>query len=104
MQKIRVASINEIEEGKVLSKITPYGIVGVTKLNGEVFAFQDECTHDGAPFDDAKIDYSTCEIICPRHGARFHLKTGKVTKLPATEDLEIYPVEIIDNNVYVIIH
>jgi 3-phenylpropionate/trans-cinnamate dioxygenase ferredoxin subunit len=101
MPTCKVCKLNEIIEGKVISKLTPYGPIGLTKLNGKVIAFQDECTHDGSPFDDAKIDLLTREIICPRHGARFNLDTGKVTKLPATEDIEIYQVEIINDEVYV---
>lgn len=101
MPKFKVCKIHEIEEGKVINKLTPYGPVGLTKLDNKILAFQDECTHDGAPFDNAKIDLSTKEIICPRHGAKFHLLTGKVTKPPATEDIEIYEVEIQNNDVYV---
>ncbi|MFN3246988.1 MAG: Rieske 2Fe-2S domain-containing protein, partial [Leptonema sp. (in: bacteria)] len=50
--------------------------------------------------EDVK-DPKTKEIICPRHGGRFNLETGRATKLPATEALEVYEVEIQGNDVYI---
>ncbi len=101
MPKIKVCNLNDIEEGKIITKLTPYGPVGITKINGNIIAFQDECTHDGAPFDNAKIDFSTKEIICPRHGGRFDLDSGRATKLPATEPIDIYQIDIQENEVYI---
>jgi len=101
MPKIKLCNVNEVQEGQVISKITPYGPIGITKIHDRVLAFQDECTHDGAPFDQASIELSTKEIICPRHGGRFNLETGRATKLPATEALEVYEVEIQGNDVYI---
>jgi len=101
MPKIKLCSISEIQEGQVISKITPYGPIGITKIKDKIHVFQDECTHDGAPFDNAKIDFSTKEIICPRHGGRFNLETGSATKLPATEALEVYEIEIQGDDVYI---
>ena len=43
------------------------------------------------------------EIVCPRHGARFDLRTGTVLSLPATEDVEAFPVEVRDGEVYVVV-
>ena len=62
--------------------------VRVTRINGRLYAFEDRCTHDDSPFDDAPIE--DCEIICPRHGARFSLLTGEVLSPPAYEPLRIF--------------
>ena len=43
------------------------------------------------------------EVVCPRHGARFDLRTGAVLSLPATEDVEAFPVEVRDGEVYVVV-
>ena len=55
--------------------------VRITRVNGTLYAFEDRCTHDDSPFDDATIE--DCEIICPRHGARFSLQTGEALSPPA---------------------
>ena len=64
--------------------------VRVASVGGNLYAFEDRCTHDDSPFDDAPIE--DCEIICPRHGARFSLRTGEVLSPPAYEPLRIFEV------------
>ena len=41
------------------------------------------------------------EVVCPRHGARFDIQTGKVTALPAVEDIPAYPVQVVDGQIEV---
>ena len=62
--------------------------VRVARVGGTLYAFEDRCTHDDSPFDDAPIEDS--QIICPRHGARFCLRTGEALSPPAYEPLRIF--------------
>jgi 3-phenylpropionate/trans-cinnamate dioxygenase ferredoxin subunit len=64
--------------------------VRVVRVNGTLYAFEDRCTHDDSPFEDAPIE--DCEIICPRHGARFSLQSGEALSPPAYEPLRIFAV------------
>jgi 3-phenylpropionate/trans-cinnamate dioxygenase ferredoxin subunit len=64
----------------------------VFNINGEFYAIEDVCTHDGGPLSDGDVE--NCEIICPRHAARFNIKTGDVTAPPAYENLHTFPVRI----------
>jgi 3-phenylpropionate/trans-cinnamate dioxygenase ferredoxin subunit len=64
--------------------------VRVVRVGGTLYAFEDRCTHDDSPFDDAPIE--DCEIICPRHGARFSLQSGEALSPPAYEPLRIFEV------------
>ena len=64
--------------------------VRVVLVSGTLYAFEDRCTHDDSPFEDATIE--DCEIICPRHGARFSLRDGEVLSPPAYEPLRIFEV------------
>ena len=64
--------------------------VRVARVSGTLYAFEDRCTHDDSPFDDAPIEDS--EIICPRHGARFCLRTGEALSPPAYEPLRVFAV------------
>jgi 3-phenylpropionate/trans-cinnamate dioxygenase ferredoxin subunit len=64
------------------------------RLGEAYYATGDVCTHDSGPISEGEIIDD--EIICPRHGARFNLKTGKVLSFPAVEDIPVYPVRILD--------
>ena len=81
---------NELPEGERLFLEIDDQPVVIVNLKGELFAFSDMCTHDGETLGDGEIE--GYEIICPRHGARFDLRTGEVTRLPASERIPVYPV------------
>jgi 3-phenylpropionate/trans-cinnamate dioxygenase ferredoxin component len=66
--------------------------VAVFKIDGKCYAIEDICTHDGAELASGKLEGD--EIICPRHGARFCVKTGAVKSPPAYEDIACFPVRV----------
>jgi 3-phenylpropionate/trans-cinnamate dioxygenase ferredoxin subunit len=63
------------------------------------FAIDDECTHDGGPLDQGELDED--QIECPRHGARFNVRTGAVITLPATQPIHTYPLRVEGNIILV---
>jgi 3-phenylpropionate/trans-cinnamate dioxygenase ferredoxin subunit len=73
--------------------------VAVFKIDGRFYAIEDVCTHDGAEIASGELDGD--EIICPRHGARFCVKTGEVKAPPAYEDIACFPVRIENGRVQV---
>ena len=66
--------------------------VAIFKIDGQFFAIEDVCTHDGAEIASGELEGD--EIICPRHGARFCVKTGAVKCAPAYEDVDTFPVRV----------
>lgn len=64
-------------------------------------AVEDRCTHDGEPLDGGEVDADACEIICPRHGATFCLKTGEALTPPAYEAVRTFAVRIENGRVLV---
>lgn len=64
----------------------------VVNLDGEYFALEDVCTHDGTPIGEGDIHGD--EITCPRHGARFCLRTGEALCAPAYEPIPTFPIRI----------
>ncbi len=64
----------------------------VININGGLFALEDRCSHDNAPLGDGAI--TDDQIICPRHGARFCLRTGAALTPPAYEPVAALPVRI----------
>jgi 3-phenylpropionate/trans-cinnamate dioxygenase ferredoxin subunit len=73
--------------------------VAVFRIEGGYYAIEDVCTHDGAEIASGKLDGD--QIICPRHGARFCVRTGAVLSPPAYEDIHAFPVRIEDGRVQV---
>jgi 3-phenylpropionate/trans-cinnamate dioxygenase ferredoxin subunit len=98
---VRVASRSEIPPGgKKLVEVDGRAIA-VFDVGGEFYAIDDVCTHDGGPL--AEGDLEGYEIRCPRHGARFDVRTGKALCLPAFEPVATHNVEVRGNDVYVAI-
>ena len=89
---IAVAKIGDVEDGdRLYIEIDDQELV-VFNLAGEYFAIGDVCSHDDGPLGEGEIeDY---EVICPRHGARFDVRSGQVTALPAVTDIPAYPVRV----------
>jgi 3-phenylpropionate/trans-cinnamate dioxygenase ferredoxin component len=73
--------------------------VAIFKIEDNFFAIEDVCSHDGTEIASGELDGD--EIICPRHGARFCIKTGAVKSAPAYEDIHSYPIRILDGMVQI---
>lgn len=88
---IKVATISEVPNfGKKVVSVNGQELV-LVNIKGSVFAFENECPHQGAPMTSAivKDDY----VSCPRHGYRFNLSDGKCSDHPEFT-LRTYPVEL----------
>ena len=89
---VDVCSESELQPGERKIVSTDVAEIAVFNLEGELFAIEDICTHDGGELATGRCDGD--QIICPRHGARFCIRNGKALTPPAYEDLEIFPVRI----------
>jgi 3-phenylpropionate/trans-cinnamate dioxygenase ferredoxin subunit len=93
MPKQRIATKSDIAAGTVQVFEVDGRSLCVANLDGEHFyAIDNLCTHDGGPLGEGRLTNGTVE--CPRHGARFDLKTGAVRALPAVRAVRTYPVEL----------
>ena len=75
--------------------------VAVFNLGGEYFAIRDACPHDGGVLSNGELDGEV--IVCPRHGARFSVRSGTVLGPPAYEDLRTFQVRVADGKVQVML-
>jgi 3-phenylpropionate/trans-cinnamate dioxygenase ferredoxin subunit len=75
--------------------------IGVHNLGGELFALEDRCSHDDGPLCEGEFDVEEGVAICPRHGARFDIRTGRPLTLPAVLPVETFPVRVEDGSVLV---
>ena len=94
-----VANTGEIEPGTCKAVDVDGTQVALFNLDGEYYAIEDVCPHDGSEISCGIVVDE--EIMCSRHGARFCIKTGKVTAPPAYEDIETFPVKVVSNSIQV---
>jgi 3-phenylpropionate/trans-cinnamate dioxygenase ferredoxin subunit len=73
--------------------------VAVFNLNGELYAIEDVCTHDGGDLASGNVEGDS--IACPRHGAKFCIRTGAVLSPPAYEDVNTFPARVADGLVQI---
>lgn len=74
--------------------------IAVFNIAGAYYAIADVCSHDDGPVAEGDL-VDQYEIECPRHGARFDVRTGKVLTFPAIVDIPAYPVKVEGNEVLV---
>lgn len=74
-------------------------LVVLLKVGGEFFALDDVCTHDGGPLSDGKLEDHA--IACPRHGAKFDIRTGAALTMPATKPTRSHEVKVESGEVFV---
>jgi len=89
---IKVAETSDIPAGRVKVVVVGDRRIALCNVDGQFFAIDDLCTHDGGALDQGELQGDVIE--CPRHGARFSVRTGKVLALPAVKALNTYPLTV----------
>jgi 3-phenylpropionate/trans-cinnamate dioxygenase ferredoxin subunit len=99
-QSIQVAAVADLPAGT--SKLVEVNRtrIALFNLDGEIYAIEDVCTHDGGPLVEGKL-VNGCQIQCPRHGARFDIRTGAALSFPAFEPTRTYAVQIQEGMIWI---
>ena len=92
LEYIEIVPADKIPSGERLFVDLGGKSIVLFNLAGKLLAIGDVCSHDNGPVGDGEIEEN--EIICPRHGARFDIRTGKATSLPALVEIPAYPVRV----------
>jgi naphthalene 1,2-dioxygenase system ferredoxin subunit len=69
------------------------------RVDGEVYATSNTCTHGHARLCDGFLEGH--EIECPLHQGRFDIRNGNAMCAPLTEAVRTYPVKIEQGRVFV---
>jgi 3-phenylpropionate/trans-cinnamate dioxygenase ferredoxin subunit len=81
-----------LHDGQALSLAVGRRMIAIARSGDEYFAVEDVCTHDGAELTGGAIEGA--QIVCPRHGARFCLRTGQALTPPAYEPIRVFDIKI----------
>jgi 3-phenylpropionate/trans-cinnamate dioxygenase ferredoxin subunit len=76
--------------------------IGVYNCGGELYALEDRCSHDDGPLCEGDFDCAERVAVCPRHGARFDITTGRALTLPAYIPVDTFPVKVRDDGMIVV--
>ena len=97
---IDVAAADELVEGKPLVVEADDRVLVVMLHEGQVSCLDDVCTHDGGPLSEGCFDGTS--LACPRHGAKFDVRTGEALTMPATQPTQAFSAKIEDGRVQVL--
>lgn len=89
---VRLGKVTDIPEGRPETFEIEDRHIAVYRLDDGYHAIEDICTHDGGPLAEGEIEGDV--VICPRHGARFSIRTGAALSFPAVTPVERYPVRV----------
>ena len=99
MESVKVATTAEVPPGRTKEVTVNGNKVLLCNVDGHFYAVGDVCSHDNGPLGQGVLDGAAIE--CPRHGARFDVRTGKVICLPAILPIPTYVVKVEGADVFV---
>jgi 3-phenylpropionate/trans-cinnamate dioxygenase ferredoxin subunit len=94
MTWLKVGPADSIPAGDYAQVEIDGTLVAVFNVDGRFYAIDDLCTHDGGELAGGAVEGDV--VICPRHGARFCLRTGAALSPPAYEPVRTYPTRLVD--------
>ncbi len=94
VEYIDIAPASELPNGERLFLEIEGKSIVIFNIAGQYYSIADVCSHDDGPVGEGQVEEFT--ITCPRHGAKFDLRNGKVLAMPAVVDIPAYPVRIVE--------
>ena len=96
-----IGKFSEFESG-VAKKVKVDGVaVAVVRIDDEIFAIADKCSHADVSLSDGVVWCETKQLECIKHGSAFNLVTGVPDTLPATQPVAVYEVLVVNDEVNV---
>jgi 3-phenylpropionate/trans-cinnamate dioxygenase ferredoxin subunit len=93
---VRVGTLAEIPEGEMRAYDVEWGRVAIAHVEHRVFAFADECSHQGCPLSEGAFDDRTAQVTCMCHESVFDVETGEPIDGPAADPIAVYPAREVD--------
>jgi len=98
IEYVEIAPASELPNGERMFIEVEGKPIVIFNIAGQYFSIADVCSHDDGPVGEGNLeDYN---ITCPRHGAQFDVRTGKVIQMPAVVDIPAYPVRVIEGMIW----
>jgi 3-phenylpropionate/trans-cinnamate dioxygenase ferredoxin subunit len=98
-QFLPVAKVSELSPGQMKMVVADLERVLLVNMAGTFYAISDECGHDCASLSRGKLEGHV--VVCPRHFARYDVRTGQLVSGPLADDVSVYEVRLEEDTVYV---
>ena len=96
---VNVGKASDFPSGQARVVVVKGRRVALCNVDGSFFAVDDTCTHDDGPLGEGTLEGFA--IQCPRHGARFDVRTGAVLRMPAAFPIRSYKTRVENGQVQV---
>ena len=99
--KQKVCKLDELVSGQARRFELGSRAIAVVRIDNQVYAIGDKCSHADVSLSDGEVLNDTKEIECIRHASCFSLETGKPNTLPATQPVPVYLATIDNGEVFI---
>ena len=96
-----VARLDELTSGTPLRVLVGGRPVALVRIDDDVYAIGDTCTHQDISLAEGEVDCDDRTIECWKHGSAFSLVDGESQALPATKAVPVYDVRVVDGQIEV---
>ena len=103
MAKVPLCPLDELASGTARHFDVGRHRLAVVRIDDDVYALHDVCSHQEVPLSEGEIDTDERSIECWKHGSQFDLVTGEPLSLPATRPVPVYDVRVDDGMIVVVL-
>ena len=96
-----IGKFDELEHGTARRVMVDGTAVAVVRIDNEVFAIADRCSHADISLSDGLVWCESKLIECIKHGSAFTLETGEPDTLPATQPVAVFDANVVNGEVIV---
>jgi 3-phenylpropionate/trans-cinnamate dioxygenase ferredoxin subunit len=96
---VAVARVSDLPTGQVKVVAVNGRRYALCNAEGQFYAVDDTCSHDDGPLGEGALEGHV--IVCPRHGARFDVRTGAVLQMPAVFPIQAYETKVVDGQIMI---
>ncbi len=87
-----------LDAGTIIEIIIAGTAIAVANVDGTFYAIANACKHAEGPLGEGAVE--GCVVVCPYHGWKYDLRTGKCQTVPG-QAVASYPVQIVGDAVCV---
>ncbi len=103
MSKERLCTLDELAPGTARRFEVRGHRIAVVRLDDDVYAIGDMCTHANISLSEGDIHADDKTIECWKHGSEFSLETGEALTLPATKAEPVFDVRVDGGDIVVVV-